>query len=339
MQPKAGNQLTRSVFLFGAVDRGPYGYMTFSEDGKITTYENSNEATYCLNADGILSFLDTNGVVTSTLAPLSGNSLAFRPHQIGRHYLEPVLTLAPPPTTRVDLPPVMLNTLPKSGTYMVAQALQDVGYTPVDLHLSSQFLHDNRGIPPEEIHWSPDERALPIPARAAASLLRPGEFMVGHIDSSEELRALQRLPLRLLNVVRNPYSQILSMMKFRHHKVKPTEKDLIWQSLTGLEQVKAFVISHPVDYWLSISRTITSEFPYLRFEDLRQGRVARSATDAEMVNILSQGLKTAIGKRTSTLMRATPKEQFVDLKDPTIWAFLGSLGMHDYAQSIWPDAP
>lgn len=337
--------LTRSVFLFGAMGHGPHGYITFAEDGRVTTYQNRNEAFYRYE-EGVLSFLNDTGSVTSTLAPLEGHPLCFRPHGngIGSHYLEPVLTLAPtqPPADAAtdlptDRPPVLINTLPKSGTYMAAQALLDIGYTQVDLHLSAHFLHDNRGVPQDEIHWSPNERALPIPARAAVALLKPGEFMVGHIDSPEELRAIQRMPVQLLNIVRTPYSQILSMMKFRQKKVKPTPKDLVWHSLTGMAQLKAFVISHPVDYWLSFSQMITEEFPFLRFEDLRQGRVTPDGADGPMAALLERGLHTAIGKRTSTLMTQTPDHQIDALRDPVIWDYLGSLGMHDYATRIWPE--
>lgn len=334
--PKAS--LTRSVFLFGAIGHGPHGYMTFSEDGRITTYDHPNEAFYRYKK-GVLTILNITGEVTSTLAPLPDSPLSFRPHNLGAHYLEPVLSLSPACLSDqpADMPPVLINTLPKSGTYMVAQALRDIGYDQVDLHLSTNFLHDNRGIPQEEIHWSPNDRARPIPARAAVALLRPGEFMVSHIDTVEELHAIEKLPVKMLNVVRNPYSQILSMMKFRLQKVKPTEKDLIWHSLTGIDQIKAFILSHPVDYWLNFSQMITKEFSYLRFEDLRQGRITPNGTDTQMAALLERGLQTAIGKHTSTLMQKTPEDHFEALRDPTIWAYLNALGMHDYAQNIWPN--
>lgn len=337
MDADQASTLTRTVFLFGAMGHGPYGFMTFGTDGTITTYDNPNEAFY-RHQDGVLTFLDSNHAPTSALAPLADQPLVFRPHGLGKHYLEPVLSLPPAVTpARPDLPPVLVNTLPKSGTYMVAQALKDAGFAQYGLHLSAAFLHDNRGVPSEEIHWNPNDRALPVPASAAAALLREGEFMVGHIDSPEELRRIQQLGVEVLNVVRSPYSQILSMMKFRLKKVKPTEKDLVWHSMEGAEQLKAFVISHPLDYWLSFSRMLTDNFPYLRFEDLRQGRITEGGTSPELAALLAHGLQTAIGKRTSTLMQETPQEQLDALKDPSIWAYLDSLGMHEYANSIWPD--
>lgn len=331
-------QLCRSVFLFGAVGHGPYGFMTFAEDGRVTTYENANESHYRLEA-GRLSFLDGQGRETSSLVALPDQPLVFRPHGQGNHYLEPVLTLDAPPQDMPELPPVLVNTLPKSGTYMMAQALKDVGYAQVDLHLSARFLHDNRGIAPEDIHWQPQQRSVAVPARAAAALLRPGEFMVAHIDEAEELRRIERMDLELLNVVRCPYRQILSMMKFRLKKVKPSERDLIWQGMAGADRVKAFVISHPVEYWLEVSRMLTAEFPCLRYEDLRAGVITEGAASARLTPLLAAGLKTAIGKRTPTLMQQSPQEDLLALKDPAVLAYLAALGLEAHAAAHWPDHP
>lgn len=339
MNADQASSLTRTVFLFGAVGHGPYGFMTFAEDGRVTTYDNANESHYRYEG-GVLSFLDGQGKVTSSVAPLADQPLVFRPYGLGNHYLEPALSLAPAAApARPGLPPVLVNTLPKSGTYMVAQALKDAGYEQVDLHLSAAFLHDNRGVPPEDIHWSPNDRARPVSASAAAALLRPGEFMVGHIDSPGELQRIQQLGVELLNVVRCPYRQILSMMKFRLQKVKPSEKDLVWHSLEGSARVKAFVISHPVDYWLSFSRMLTQEFSALRYEDLRTGQATAGGASEDLTALLSAGLKTAIGKRTSTLMEESPQGDLMALKDPEVWDYLGSLGMHAYAAARWPDHP
>lgn len=336
------SSVTRTVFLFGAIGQGPYGYMTFASDGRIQVYENSNEHSYAYD-DGVLAFYDINGVETSTLIESAADPLHFRPHTLGTHYLEPVLHLGPLQEKMSDKPAVVVNTLAKSGTYLVAEALTASGYKPLDLHLSSDFLHDNRGVDINVIHWNPPERSITCSASALASIVGPGEFVVGHIDSVEELRKIDRSPVELISVVRNPFDQIQSMLTFKIHKTKPKPSDLIWRSMTGLDRFKAFLLAHPVDYWLDFSRRITENFEFLTFEDLRVGRVASESLSTKLISDLETGLSSALGKETSTNMGGLREAKVNYFEDESVCAFLDSLGVTAYAQKYWnisgPTAP
>ena len=252
-----------------------------------------------------------------------------------RHYLEPALQLGPQQTLINDLPAVLVNTLAKSGTYLIAEALVAAGYRSLDLHLSSDFLHDNRGVDMNNIHWNPSERAVTCSASAVASIVGPGEFVVGHIDSIEELRKIDRSHVELINVVRNPFDQILSMLTFKVHKTKPKPSDLIWRSMDGLDQFKAFLLAHPVDYWLDFSRRITENFEFLKFEDLRDGRVVSRSLSPKVTSGLETGLSSALGKKTSTNMGGLREAKADYFEDESVTAFLDSLGVTAYAQEHW----
>lgn len=331
------SSVTRTVFLFGAVGKGPYGYMTFGVDGRIKVYENSNEHAYSYE-DGVLTFYDINGVETSTLIESSAAPLHFRPHTLGTHYLEPVLQLGPQQAPSKDLPAVVINTLAKSGTYLVAEALIASGYTSLDLHLSSDFVHDNRGVDMDDIHWNPPERAVTCSASALASIVGPGEFVVGHIDSVDELRKIDRSEVALINVVRNPFDQIQSMLTFKIHKTKPKPSEVIWRSMEGLDRFKAFLLAHPVDYWLDFSRRITENFPFIKFEDLREGRVSTDALSPQLAANLQTGLALALGKKTSTNMGGLREAEVDYFKDESIMTFLDSLGVTAYTRQHWGDS-
>lgn len=336
------SSVTRTVFLFGSVGQGPYGYMSFGNDGRIKVYENSNEHSYSYE-EGVLTFYDINGVMTSTLVESAADPLHFRPHTLGMHYLEPVLRLEPLQAKNSDKPAVVVNTLAKSGTYLVAEALISEGYRPLDLHLSSNFLHDNRGVGMNEIHWNPTERAVTCSASAVTSIIGPGEFVVGHIDSVEELRKIDRSHVELINVVRNPFDQIQSMLAFKIHKTKPKPSDVIWRSMDGLDRFKAFLLAHPVDYWLDFSRRITENFAFLKFEDLHDGRVLSQTLSPHLILDLETGLSSALGKRTSTNMGGLREAKEDYFKDESVALFLDALGVLAYAQTHWnisgPTAP
>ena len=330
----------RTVYLFGALGQAPYGYMTFAPGGQVTTYDNPAERRWSFR-EGVLTFRARLGRATSTLVqdPATG---VFVPGDLGQHTLTPVLGLGPAPDAPRGLPPVLVNTVAKAGTYLVAEALARVGYRAVDLHLSSRFLHDNRGADPDTIHWDPDSRRVPCDAAAAAALLRPGEFAVAHIDQLDQLRriaGLRRLTgLRMLNVVRHPASQMVSMYHFKRTRVKPQPRDLVWQAMPpGMDRFRAFAMTHPIDYWLQFSAQITDNFRYLRFEDLRAGRAPSAGAGRTLSKLLTTGLKTAVGAKTSTLSDGTGVRERIDLEDPAIRAWLEAEGVFAYADPIWPE--
>ena len=331
---------TRTVYLFGALGRAPYGYMTFAPGGRVTTYDNPAEYKW-EHRDGRLVLRSADRRVTSTLRqdPATG---VFVPDDVGQHTLSPVLGLGAAPDAARDLPPVLVNTVAKAGTYLVAEALTRAGYRSTDLHLSARFLHDNRGRDPQTIHWDPDAHRVPCDAAAAAALLRPGEFAVAHIDELEQLARIAALKpltgLRMLNVVRHPASQMVSMYHFKRTRVKPRPRDTVWQAMPpGMDRFRAFAMTHPIDYWLRVSTQITDNFPYLRFEDLRAGRVTPGGADRDLSRLLSRGLTEAIGAQTSTYSGDTGAEERIDLEDPVLRAWLEAEGVYAYADPIWPE--
>ena len=331
---------TRTVYLFGTLGRAPYGYMTLAPGSRVTTYQNPAEYGWRLR-DGRLELHSADRRVTSTLVqdPATG---VFVPDDVGQHTLTPVLGLGPAPEAPRGLPPVLVNTVAKAGTYLVAEALTSAGSRGVDLHLSARFLHDNRGADPDTIHWDPDARRVPCDAAAAAALLSPGEFAVAHIDELEQLHRIARLEpltgLRMLNVVRHPASQMVSMYHFKRTRVKPKPRDTVWQTMPpGMDRFRAFAMTHPIDYWLRFSAQITDNFPYLRFEDLRAGHAPAAGAGRKLSRLLTKGLKTAVGAKTSTLSDDTGTRERIDLDDPAIRAWLEAEGVFAYADPIWPE--
>lgn len=327
--------LTRTIYLFGAVGRGPYGFMTFKPDGRIETYKHPNESFYQVSQDK-LHILDERKNVSSSLIYSQCVSGRFSSSDHFNHFLEPIFTLPPALDASNDRPPILVNTVPKSGTYLVAEALKISGYNDIRLHVSSDFLHDNRLVSDEKIHWQPEDREIAVPASAVASILRNGEFVVGHVDNHEQLLNIKANGCELINVVRNPFDQILSMMKFKLRKVKPKPSDTVWHSMRGVDQLKAFIISHPVDYWLNFSKMLSDNFSVLRFEDIRNGKVAGSGLDPRLEALLASGLKEAIGQQTSTLLAQTPEHWLDMFNDTSVKSYLASLGFENYRKELWP---
>lgn len=335
-------QLTRTIFMFGVVGRAPHGWLTLSPNGRICGYQHPMEYSYHYE-DGVLSFLSAEGAVTSSFTESNAHPFLFLPGDVGQHALEPVFTLGPltvpEDATKRDLPPVFVNTMAKAGTYLIAEALRLVGYRPLDLHLSSNFFHDNRGVSAEHMHWNPDTRRTNCIASTVATLIRSGEFAVGHVDDLQQLRKLNELDIEVVNAIRHPYGQLRSMMTFRGSKTKPKPKDLIWQSMIGLDQFKAFLMMHPIEYWLNFSRQITDNFCFVRFEDLRQGVVPEGAVSPRLKKLLAEGLKKAIGTKTSTYMEGQREGEDSYFLDPVVARYLEMVGAKHYGDTFWPEGP
>ena len=331
-------KMTRTVFRFGLLGRAPHGFMSLGPDGEIRGYSNPQENRYTYE-NGKLSFFSVTGVCTSDFAESRKSELVFTPLSVGRHVLEPVFSLGPldPPENLENRPAVFVNTMAKAGTYLVAQALQEVGYVGHDLHLSSHHFHDNRGIPDDEIHWDPNARRVACDAASVAALIRPGEFMVGHVDDLEQLNKIREMGIEIITVVRHPFDQIASMMNFKELKTKPKPEDKVWQSMTGIDRFKCFLLVHDTNYWLSFAKTVTANFPFFRFEDLLEGDVQDVGLPANLLADLKAGIEKAKGKKTSTYIESKRSDVREFYKDPIIKTYFEESGLTDFADRYWPD--
>ncbi len=110
--------------------------------------------------------------------------------------------------------PVVVCSIPKAGTYFVAGLLHQLGCEPTDLHLASEHLTDYRGLS-REVARSTDYLnhivALPLPK--ALALIRPGQFAVGHLECTEEIRRLLQ-PFKKIFVFRDLRDALVSYMRF-----------------------------------------------------------------------------------------------------------------------------
>lgn len=330
----ARTRLTRTIYLFGSTTNGPYGLMTFSPRGWVTTRRNPAEMRWRMDEEGRLTFLSYALRQTSVLSP--GPDGGYNPLKGHSHYLHPVFSLDQPPYGGVSRP-VFVNTLPKSGTYLVARALEYIGFTNTGLHVADDFLHDNRGIPEAEIHWEPQTREVAVPARAVARIMRRGEFAVGHLEMPDQMSQVSRAGVRLVNIIREPRAMLLSMFHFKNMKVKPTPEARLWQSMDGLDAFKAFLAASPVRGWMGQLEAIAENFSYLRFEDVIAGKVSARAAGLYLSRRLPAAIQAVRGTSTSTLVERDRSEKADFTQDPAVRTYLEEIGAMDLSRRYWPE--
>lgn len=146
---------------------------------------------------------------------------------------------------------LFILSLPKAGTYFLAEIAKNLGVPFSGLHISGHDYMDQREASPEELARDPDRFLVPSDLEASLALVRPGEFAVGHLPYAHAplLKGWDTVFL-----VRPMRDVVVSSVKYyskiaapRHEspeafrfKTLPMgeEKILLWLSLWGEEFAK-----------------------------------------------------------------------------------------------------
>lgn len=111
--------------------------------------------------------------------------------------------------------PVIVISLPKSGTYMLGRFLDRAGYVDSEWHVSEFLLTDYRGLSNEQKRGPGfRERVFHVPIGVSAGLIADGQFTVGHLPLTPYVRASLE-GFRKLFLYRNLVDAIFSRMRFR----------------------------------------------------------------------------------------------------------------------------
>jgi hypothetical protein len=303
---------SRTVYRFGCVDQGHFGYMVLGPFGDVRCYANPNESRYVLE-NGLLRFINAIGLETSRLIwhETANMFLSLEPPGL---YLLPVITLRPPePCEHWER--IIVNTIPKAGTYLVDRVLANIGYRPTKLHLSSHFLDDNRLHREDDIHRAPHTRRHNCPASAFAELLAPGEYAVGHIADQTQLNAIRSNGVCILHCIRDLKDVLVSLFHFKLRQVDPVSAaDRLWRAGNRQDAFKSFLL-HYADKDIAHIKEMANFIgarrePVIRFEDLVAGRLTEAAwrqldgIEEGLGAIFAAALPDAIGTKTSTLSEA-----------------------------------
>jgi len=88
--------------------------------------------------------------------------------------------------------PVFVNSIPKSGTYLLAAILEELGLEFTHWHVFETFYDDYTDVPLEIARAHPERFRIRQPVGRTVSQLRPGQFAVGHLGYNERTcRALR----------------------------------------------------------------------------------------------------------------------------------------------------
>ena len=289
---------TKTVFAFGSQSTGLFTHLVLRPKGRIHGYLVSNpkdkERAVRWEVDGdVLTLFTASGGRKSTLkySPSAQGWLGFEHGSLTPHYLLPVVSAENAEPSTEDAPNIIVNSIPKSGTYFMSLALHRAGCTRSGIHATDFRLFDFTG---RAFQRSPSElwrSSIPIADNdvfkyelevtpyVAAGVLQ-GNHMVGHFREADTLRALDGSGIMTVHLVRNLRAVLRSLFQFKKDRIAPlSPADAVWRKLPENALFGAF-LSHFYDdkdivNIIQIARALkTRQSPVIiRYEDLYKGDI------------------------------------------------------------------
>jgi Sulfotransferase domain len=182
---------------------------------------------------------------------------------------------------------VIVVSIPKSGTYLVAECLKALGYRWTGMHLAESAYTDYSGSALEDARRDPGRFARSEPLSIALERIRAGDFAVGHLPCKDEIIEATR-PFKRLFLARDLRTALISYMRFLHSTGRLGARQLPWYSvadprqrcLVFLQTSAPYMLKRfyePMVGWSKLHGTLQ-----VRFEDLT-GDSARAASVIESV--------------------------------------------------------
>ncbi|MDO9607515.1 MAG: hypothetical protein Q7J26_03235 [Brevundimonas sp.] len=114
---------------------------------------------------------------------------------------------------------IIVATMPKSGTYLIANILKEMSIIDCEMHLSEYQYSDYRNLTPEEKIANVVDLTIHEPLEVAITKVMPGQFVVGHIPYTLEIDGLFGDFSKIISV-RHPRSALVSAMRFEERRIR-----------------------------------------------------------------------------------------------------------------------
>jgi hypothetical protein len=175
---------------------------------------------------------------------------------------------------------VMAVSIPKAGTYLLAEVLAAFGCEWTKLHLAPDSVEDYRGRTFEEIRAGGSRSVIYAPLWQTSLLIRPGQFGVGHLDCDAENKRILA-EFKKIFIYRELRDALISQMRFQVEASRRGEEVGGWKDLPdGPRRMEGFLADPAASsYMLSRIRKMSnwlgeSDVYCLSFETLYGDRGA-----------------------------------------------------------------
>lgn len=301
--------LLNTIFVFGSTDFfSVYGYMSFSDDGKILSYNNDNERFYKLDGDTVCIY-NKNYDMTRIF---DRNAEAFIGKDVNSKsgfFLVPLIKFSHAPDVSKFTHRLFVNSIPKSGTYFLERIMMNLGYTSARLHIGGRNVCDDyRFVDDSEIHVEPQLVRRIFPLNIIDPHVKQGEFLVGHVEYKDIVDKFKEDGFSVISMKRNLRDVLISLYNFKLHKVHSLGLgDDLWKSLSDDDRFIGFLSYYEnidIAHIKLMASLIADDESALRYEDLNTGSVfAASYISKELgvdIEIVKKTIDGARGQHTPT---------------------------------------
>jgi hypothetical protein len=294
---------------------GHYGYLVLKKDGTVYGYKHSNENTWKFDEAGNLNFISKDNEVTSQFKYFEDKNSYIGSIRDGKQllYLLPVISFPENNNLKgVQKPSIFVNTVPKSGTYLLNSALKNAGYKSSDIMLIGRtIVSDLRNISEENYFKQPKKTTLKLPCELTIPLFNKN-VITGHIEYMSILDEMRKNNMFVLTLVRDLRNVLLSLFKFKKDVFELQEEEKIWATFAGKELFEKFIeFYHDKD--LEHIRNIVKMTLFdpkkiiIHYENCVRGFIPNDVTgklnewSPDLGNQLAKSFLNTVNKKTATL--------------------------------------
>lgn len=182
---------------------------------------------------------------------------------------------------------VLVTSIPKAGTYLMAEILKDLGLKTTGMHLLQDFYTDYSQATLEEARNSPESLKRPVPLENSLENVAPGSFAVSHIACEERMTELTR-DFKRIFLYRELRTCLVSHQRFFFKTKRGDPNHNNWITVASpkkrmlgfLRELGSYIVSHNYQSmlgWLKHPGTLS-----IRYEDLAAGN-EQSANNVDLI--------------------------------------------------------
>jgi hypothetical protein len=226
--------------------------------------------------------------------------------------------------------PVIIVSVPKSGTYLFAEVLSALGVQSADIHIAPYGFQDLRFCSRETAIAHESDTFHMVPCDKVLPLVRPGQYVVSHFPCNQEILGLLK-GFKIIFTYRDLRDTLVSTMRWVAKKGHLSGNPESWAKLPdGPAKMERFLDKHGDHYFDSIHSmrdwVIQPGVLSLSFEEIqgdhgtyRQTQVVQQIADFLGISLppgeIAQVLKKCLGKETITFSgkRSSRKDLWSDV--------------------------
>ena len=218
---------------------------------------------------------------------------------------------------------VLATTVPKSGTYLLGQVLERLGFGPIGVQVYEDAVQDLRGQTRDEA-LDTDNVQVRLPIEQSLPLVRAGQYALGHVAYSERSLSAAK-DFAVLFVYRDLRDCFVSLVRFSE-RLKRSGPPPAWATLRGRAEKMNGFLDEPcgVEWFMGLARGVVPWMTHpgvlpVRYETLLGDEGRESAERLVGAICRAVGVEAGRGRAAEVLAAAVSSETITKSSGRSKW--------------------